>query len=309
MVISLLFSPVCHADFIKEAKKAGRKFEKLINPHRGSNRNNSTGQKQAPSYYPMDGIDIKVTSCERWGDGAMIGFTLTNNTGEDKKLMFPYTGDVVDGTPPEPVIIDEAGNVHDGGPIKLGGDQYIGILGFLESKVPAGITVKGVFTVKGVSSNCNRLKKVTIGCVDVSNRSPFEYTFLDIPISTKANTNSENVTCSLPTMFVTYKSLERDGNDLILTFILKNESNQEIKAFNFTSGLSISSYSTDGDSFNGKLFISNNLASFGNANFPPDTPVKCHIKLFDVPSSITSFSLIRMVFMEGYKIEFKNISL
>lgn len=301
-----------NADIFKKIGKALDKVDKAmgeVNKAVGNNSTSTTSTTRSGSTYStIPGIDIQLTSCQRWGNGALIKFKLTNNSGYDKSLKFNFAGDPCDSEKPEPIITDNLGNSYAGGPTGLGNDGYISVLGYLYSEVPNGITVNGVFEVASLNPQSESFNRISIGGVDCSNsRAPFEYNFANIPISQVENTNSNNVTCTLPTAYIAYKGLTRVGNNVVLSFTFTNNSQNEINGYDFSSSLNISDFSSDGDSYKAKF--SNSDTSNTLINFPSEIPVKCTLTLLNVPQNVTSFSLIRLEFLKNYKIEFKNISL
>lgn len=276
-----------------------------------SSSSRSSSQNKSQTYGPLDGVQMSILSCERWGNGVRVQYKVTNSSSYDRDLRFTYKGDPCDSTQPDPIMEDNLNNSYEGGPYSLGSDVYQNVLGYLSSKVPAGVTVKGTYVVKSVAPSATSFKKLTIGGNELlsGGRTPFEYTWTNLPITERSNSDNSSVSCSLPTFYISYKGAVRDGKNVKITFTIRNDSGKDVKAWQMLNSTSKVAYSEDGDSFDVKWQVGSK-ANGESSDLPADVPVKCTVTVMNVPATVTAFSLIRIgLFENEYNIEFKNLKI
>ncbi|MCM1108201.1 MAG: hypothetical protein NC388_03970 [Clostridium sp.] len=133
----------------------------------------------------------------------------------------------------------------------------------------------------------------------------FTYSLSNVPVSESAkNTNVDNAVCTLPTMFFTFKSCKRSGNDVELKMTLKNTTE---RAYSISLNGGSRFYDEDGNTY-APVFSSGQQMSYGNTlTLEPNIPVSVTATIKNVPSSITSLSQARVKFNnDEYYFEVKN---
>lgn len=289
-----------NADIFKKIGKALDKVDKAmgeVNKAVGNNSTSTTTQSRSGSEYgAVPGLTMQLNSVERWGDGVRVVFSMTNNTANDIEINL----DDKKGVGNRNIHRDEEGNetygLIDGGP---------------HVNVPAGVTVKRVYMLYGLSATAQKLATMDItgrAIFHDRNMQYFTYGATNVPITTAQNSNSSNVSCSLPVVYVDCKDLKRDGKNVILNFSLKNTAtsviNNRYKEFDYAI------YDDNGNEYKGKIYRGNATTESWFKALEPDLPLNFHFDILNVPSNVTGFRLIRLFFCDGeYKIEFKNISL
>lgn len=289
-----------NADIFKKIGKALDKVDKAmgeVNKAVGNNSTSTTTQSRSGSEYgAVPGLTMQLNSVERWGDGVRVVFSMTNNTANDMSINL----DDYWAATKRNIHRDEEGN-----------EAYGRIMDGVHVNVPAGVTVKRIYMLNGLSATAKKL-----ATLDITGRATFydktwqEFTYgaTNVPITSVQNSNSPNVSCSLPVFYVDYKGIKRDGNNVILNFSLKNTAtsviNNRYKEFDYAI------YDDNGNEYKGKIYRGNATVESWFKALEPDLPLNFHFDILNVPSNVTGFRLIRLFFCDGeYKIEFKNISL
>lgn len=291
-----------NADFFKKIGEAIDKVDKTINDVNnamGNNSSNSTTTqgRSGSKYVAVPGLTMQLNSVERWGDGVRVVFSITNTTANDMQIYL----DDVRSIHKRNIHRDEYGN-------EAYGQFNSGNQGFT---IPSGVTVKRVYMLYNMNATAQKL-----ATMDITGRAifydgksqEFTYSASDVPITTTQNSNNPNVSCSLPTVYVDYKGLKRDGKNVILNFSLTNTSttpiNNVYKEFDYVV------YDADGNEYQGKIYRGNATVTSWFKTLEPDLPLTFHFHILNVPLNVNGFRLIRLFFHDGaYKIEFKNISL
>lgn len=278
------------------------------------------------TYTPLQGLDMRVTRVVAYGNDLRVYYNVTNNTSDDISIELPQCGTRVRNDEGyDPVMIGGDNTKFSGGPVTLGNDEISNIVGFFRCTIPSGITLNGYAIVKGAAKQSS-LKLFTIGGKECSSRNltKFSYAWSNLNVERISNTNHENVTCSYPSIDINYKNISRQGKDIYLDFTM--QLNFEIDAVKLISGMEqglfngtkLTLVSSEGDVYKGSLIACDrvicgenvtgiNPVSF-NDQMPTNIPVKCRIKINNVPTTETSFSLIRFTLVDDkYKVEFRKM--
>jgi len=315
----LMAAPSMQADFWNSLKKAAKSGQEVLDQLSGTqtnknksnnNKNTTSSQSTSKELGVMPGLDIKLHSAERWGDGVRIIYSVTNNTGQDHSFEFGIYGPGEYVFNYDPIIMDDNNNKYYGGPTSLGNAKFTRGGGCsLFATIPDGITVRGIYTVDNVPRTVNNFKILTIGfCETVAwKKTPYKYEWHNVPFSERKNTNGDNILCTLPTLDIKYQGLKRVGNDLSLDFILTNNTGEDIYPRPFFLGGETTTYSYDGDNYDVEWHVGGKEIDFNSKAIPNGIAVKCSLLIKNVPTSVTGFSLVRWEFDSYYKLEFKNI--
>lgn len=313
----LTASPSMQADFWKSLKKAAKTgqevLDQLSGPQNNQSKSNKTGTNTLSTSSDlgiMPGLDIKLLSSERWGKDVRIIYSVTNNTAQERTLIFHIACAHMGPATYDPIILDDDNNKYKGGPTSLGDNTFSFDRGTLYATIPEGITVKGIYTIGEVPRNVNNFKVLTFGLQDrISGRDiPYQYVWNNVPVTQRKNTNGDNIICTLPTLDINYQNLEPAGRDMSLNFTLTNNTGADFYPWaQIVSNGSTSAYSYDGDTFETEWRIGGKDVHYSPDGIPAGVTVKCSLLIKDVPIDVTGFSLVRCTFGSKYKIEFKNI--
>lgn len=312
----LMATPSIQADFWKSLKKAAQTGQDVLDQLSGTKDDQSSPSKSTASdngnHGELPGMTIKLLSCQRWGNGVKIIYSLSNKTDSDRKLKFYFYGNPISITPLDPVIYDANDNRYTGGPVSLGEASYEKILGFMYANIPDGIVAKGEYMVYNVPKNIDHFRCVTIGIHDQTAGGrglPYEYKWQNIPITEIRNTDSDKVICTLPTFTINYKGLRRDGKNVFLDFTITNNTGHDLSPYGLALKSSYSAFSHEGDAFSVAWLIGGE-SPLNAKEIPVGVPVKCSLLIKNVPASVTGFSLVRFLLQDNtYKIEFRDIDI
>lgn len=263
-----------------------------------SSTSSSTYKIGLGSTFNADGINIKFTGCEHYGEFVYLYFTATNTRSSENMLRL-YRNDALNK---HQEAIGPDGNSYDTDFI-LGGNSYENRL-----KLPSGIPIKGVFAIKEYDKSLSSIKtfKFQVGTNEHSNINEFfHFELRNIPIIAAQNTNLSNITCSHPRIFVQYNSCTRTGTSVVISLTLKNQASQAIKCN--ISYDNRTAYDDNGDNYTPKVTLSSSTGVL-----QPGIPVKTTITIPNVPRNITNMSYVKVPFYDGdsqkFSIEMRGIS-
>lgn len=289
-------------------KKIGKTIDKVdktmnaVNEVTGVNKTQtstttSTNSRTGSQYGAAPGISMQLVEVVRWGDGIRVTITVANDSNEDIDITMDDTSNVNKRN----IHRDEYGNEAYG---KYGTGNY-------RFTVPAGQKVKRSYMLYGLNPNIEKIANMDVtGRADYQTRKYelFTYSASDVPVSSVQTSNNDKVKSTLPSVYVNYKGMERNGNDIIVNFSLLNTSNEKYTNY---SNLEYLVYDADGNDYNAEIYRGNNTTQSWIKDLEPEIPVMFHLTVKNVPLNVAGFSLIRLPFGKNkeYKIEFKNISL
>lgn len=312
----ILAAPSIQADFWNSLKKAAKSGQQVLDQLSGdqtnknkSNTTKTSSQSTTEKLGVMPGLDIALLSAERWGDDVRIIYRVTNNTGQERNLVFHVACSHMGPATYDPIILDDNNNKYKGGPTSLGHNTFYFDRGELYATIPEGITIKGIYTVSEVPRNVNNFKVLTFGLQDKTSGRPvhYQYNWQNVGVSERRNTNGDNILCTLPTLDIKYQGLKRVGNDLSLDFILTNNTGDDLSPWgNFINNGSTTSYSYDGDTYDVEWLVGGKSIYGYGIMIPNGVAAKCSLLIKNVPVNVTGFSLVRCKF-GSYRLEFKNI--
>ena len=212
-------------------KKLGKAAEKVLNSVDTSNSTTSSSlssstnsnQSSVPSktgvgsVFTFDGISVKITDCEHWGDDVIVRVLMTNNNSSEVQVS---TDNVVG----DPGAVDPDGASH-----RLECHLSSGTWSS-ERVLPAGVPVKGYFKILNYDKKYTTIPVFkfvfnTPQHAGVHNILKFEAK--NLPVTLAKNTNFSNIYCSLPTLYVQYNNCTRVGNTVNVNVVLKNLTNSE----------------------------------------------------------------------------------
>lgn len=242
----------------------------------------------------IPGMTTKVTRVEHWGEHVLVRFVIQNS------LEYEYTT-FMDG---KSVAYDADGNTYDVW-MSVGGRDGLGMSssGFA---LPTGVPVKGFIQIRNVPARVKQFSQIQLGgrAEQKDGRKEFVYTLENITVADPVkNTNADNAVCSLPNMFLSFQSCQRMGNDVVLKFSLKNQTE-------VAYGISMQNstfYDEEGNTYEPVLKAPG--LSFGNMTLQPNIPAVVTATIKNVPSSVTSLSQARVKFSQNrdaYYVEVTN---
>lgn len=283
-------------------KKLGKAAEKVLNSVDTSNSTTSSSlssstnsnQSSVPSktgvgsVFTFDGISVKITGCEHWGDDVIVRVLMTNNNSSEVQVS---TDNVVG----DPGAVDPDGASH-----RLECHLSSGTWSS-ERVLPAGVPVKGYFKILNYDKKYTTIPVFkfvfnTPQHAGVHNILKFEAR--NLPVTLAKNTNFSNIYCSLPTLYVQYNNCTRVGNTVNVNVVLKNLTNSE-QEIDFNYGKH-AAYDADGNTYTPKVTIA-------NRTMQPEIPVKATVAISNVPTTVDGFSYIKICF-GNYYIEMRNIN-
>ena len=286
-------------------KKLGKAAEKVLNSVDTSNSTTSSTSSSLTSstnssqtsvasktgvgaVYTFDGISVKITECEHWGDDVIVRLLMTNNNSSEVML----TTDNVEG---DPGAVDPDGASHRL-ECHLSSGTWTG-----ERLLPAGVPVKGYFKILNYDKKYTTVPVFkfvfnTPQHAGVHNILKFEAR--NLPVTFAKNTNLSNIYCSLPTLYVQYNNSTRVGSTVNVNVVLKNltTSEQEID-FNYGKH---AAYDADGNTYTPKVTIA-------NRKMQPEIPVKANFSIPNVLANVDGFRYVKICF-DNYYIELRNIN-
>lgn len=251
------------------------------------------------SSFTVDGINIKFTECEQYGNKIYAYFVLTNTRASENKFSgwSNYTFHEYNQA------LSPNGKNYDAHYI-LAGSSYNN-----EVELPSGVPVKGIYVVDDYDMSQSSIKSLKFAFHTKNTTGECEkYELRNIPISRPNNTNLSNITCTHPRLYVQYNNCTRVGTSVVINLVLKNQESQAMKC-NFGYGYDAADvYDDNGNSYSSKVKLSSS-----SGILEPGIPVKETITLTNVPSNVTKLSFVRTMFsnQEGVKfcIDMKNISI
>lgn len=246
----------------------------------------------------IPGCTIKYTSCAANGNNVHINFVITNTTTSELKLYLNPGSEMS--------CAYDSKNVKHEVKFALGGKD----LGFYEEKtLPSNVPVKGTLIVKDVDRTIKQINSATIK--GKSNGTEFTVGVPTQVVAVTKNTNADNVVCSRPDLFFTFKTCVRVGNNVEITGVLKNTGSNEYEVATHYDEPTI--YDGDGESYefdrDASPFGTSKWKSYTNVNMPIGIPVKVKFTIKGVSAGATEFSILKFPFRvenNEYYIEFRN---
>ena len=242
----------------------------------------------------IPGMTVKVTKVEHWGENVLLRFVI-QNTQEGEYTTY------MDG---KKIAYDADGNTYDAW-MSVGGRDGLAMSssGF---ELPTGVPVKGFIQIRNVPARVKKFSRLQLGgrTYQGNDRSDFVYALENITVADPVkNTNADNAVCSLPNMFLSFQSCQRMGNDVVLKFSLKNQTEAAY-------GISLENstfYDEEGNTYEPVLKAPG--LSFGNMTLQPNIPAVVTATIKNVPSSVTSLTQARVKFSQNrdaYYVEVAN---
>ena len=253
-----------------------------------TNQSSVSSKTGVGSVYTFDGISVKITACEHWGDDVLVRLLMTNNNSSEVML----TTDNVVG---DPGAVDPDGASH-----RLECHLSSGTWSS-ERLLPAGVPVKGYIKILNYDKKYTTVpvfKFVFNTPQHASVHDVLKFEARNLPVTFAKNTNFSNIYCSLPTLYVQYNNCTRVGNMVNVNLVLKNLTSSE-QQIDFNYGKH-AAYDADGNTYTPKVTIA-------NRTMQPDIPVKATISISNVPASVDGFSYIKICY-DKYYIEMRNIN-
>lgn len=310
-------SPAINAQsFLKKLGKAVTKAVETVveNPQQSSN--NSSGNTSKSGTIP--GVTMKITSVEHWGSGVRVLFSVTNTT--DKALIINFDSQLGSSNEHNVIAYGTDGTSYSCRVPGFGTAEAIGYDTTCE--VPAGLTIKGRMFINDVAENTNYLRQIVFGGSYHAPVSPgnmvtdakyFRYVFSNannqIAITTVKNTNADNVTCNLPVLNVAIGTAQRQGNNVVFNYTLTNRTDSEMRFDRLTD---VTIYDTEGNKYDASLNIAGKKigSDYTYTSLPAQIPVKCILTILNVPSTISTFRLVRLPLgNQEYRIDIKNLAI
>lgn len=248
------------------------KAEQVLKAGKGNVTETVAKNQKGISVY-HNGINAELVSCVRAGEQVWIDFLLKNYSSTDKDL--------------------EAGSeIYDQSGVKVNPDYIIG--GKMDNspwpriKILAGLTIKYRLVLRHFIETSTSLPKVAL---KIGNDN---FTFGTVLIQEPQNTNMKNVICALPTLQFNLESIEREGSDVKVKFMMI--SSEEGLPISFLQR-GHSMYDSNGNVHNDMSFkIGNNSDA---STLPKGIPTAGSITIHNVPTDITSISMLKCVFFSG----------
>lgn len=132
-------------------------------------------------------------------------------------------------------------------------------------------------------------------------------------ITNKASDGTKVVN-NLSGFTVEYKGVNWYKNFCGIEFVITNKGSKTTCVYHFEN---MKTFDADGNQYNSRSFVGNNITSLGNGDFDfePGVPVKCIYALYDLPEKGTTMSLCQLQTLthdakQGYIkhfIEFRNV--
>lgn len=243
-------------------------------------------------YGEVLGVTIEWDECVRWGDNVNVKFTMCNHnsgditmnffntwpSGEDRSFAIASNGERYGIT-----FLYLGGNVNDNCSVTL----------------PSGVKVKGIARINKAGGNVNKFKYVSIGGYNPGNKTPqFCYTSRSMDVKEVANTNRDNLKCTLPSITVNEQSINRYESAVAIDFTLLQSTGKDMSL----SFGPIRVFDTEGNSYSVELLPDE------HANMISDVPLKRTLAIKGIPKG-TNLSIIRITVADKYLIEWRNVTM
>lgn len=239
----------------------------------------------------IPGVSMKITKVEYWGKNVKVRF-LMQNTSSDDVVFDPHDIKKAYDANGKDYSVDVA----------MGSD-YVNFGGY---SIPAGVSVKGFFEIKEVSRTVKNFKQLKAsGNVRVNGKSEgFDYRLENFTVEEpEKNTNADNATCSLPSMYFSVLGCERDGQTVALNMTLKNLNEKAYTIFLNRTEI----YDESGNSYNAKIMVNGSeTGNYSKIKMEPGIPVNVVALIQNVSSSVSRLALARVTFSNDYYFEVKN---
>ena len=264
-------------------------------------------------------INVTLTEAVRYGQGCVrVGFVMENTSQENHQVIVKDTRITYGGNEYYPA----AANIGQYG-FEFLQSSFLDtphLITYAFQRIPAGAKVKGYFYFTGVPDEITSFESLAFKAYFQSSTDG-GYSFpidnaVDATIETKMlpgmeisgykTSDKENCVCTNPDIELSVKSLQRSGTTVTLTFTITNKSGK-IQKYNFSEWSAYdengTTYKTSGSPMRGLDMSMGNekLWSSNIMKFVPDASATYKLNITDVPQSIKSFSLIRILFRTSDK--------
>lgn len=240
----------------------------------------------------VQGIDVEWVECQRWGDDVRVQFALVNNSRSDIEMSFFNTWPSGEK---HTFAIADSGDRYGIDFIYLGGNvnDNCSVL------VPSGVKVQCVARINKAGGKVDKFKYISIGGWIAGQQKP-NYSYLSPRMEVKeiANTDREHLSCTLPSIFVSEKSIIRKQKDVTINFSLLEASGQDMK---LTLG-DLKVFDSNGNAYQAEL------KPGYTASMISDVPFNMTLTIKNVPEGIT-MSIVRLSVAGNYKIEWRNVEM
>lgn len=279
-LLLMAFPQSMNAQFLKKLLKSAEKVltETVTTP-----------QSQ---YGGVQGIAVEWIECKRWGDNVNVQFALVNNNRNDVTMSFFNTWPSGEK---HTFAIADNGDRYGIDIIYLGGN----VGDNLSVLVPSGVKVQCVARINNAGGKVEKFKYISVGGWNPGQQSPnYSYLSPSMPVKEVVNTDQEHLTCTLPSIFVSEKSIIRKQKDVIINFSLLESSGQDMKLA--LGDLKV--FDANGNAYQAEL------QPGYTANMISDVPFNMSLTIKNVPVG-TTLSIARLTVAEKYKIEWRNVTM
>lgn len=239
----------------------------------------------------IPGVSMKITKVEYWGKNVKVRFLMQNTSSGDVSFS------------PDNIRKAYDANGRDYDVNVVMGNDYVPFGGY---NIPAGVSVKGFFEIKEVSRTVKNFKQLKAsGHIMVNGKfNTFDYRLENFTVAEpEKNTNVDNATCTLPSMYLSVLGCIRDGNTVALCMTLKNLNENAYTIF--LNGTEI--YDEAGNSYDAKMMVNGSeTGHYSNIKLEPGIPVNVVALIQNVSTSVSRLSLARVTFSNDYHFEVKN---
>ncbi len=260
------------------------------------NANNQNSSSSKPSVQTgnqgsIPYTELKVTSCEYWGNDVLVRFLITSSIDQNISLLCDADRNCL--------AYDDNNNTYE---INFTIANKSGWGYELRTQLPGGIPVKGYVTVKNVATTCKAIKQIKFtGTVSKDSYRTeslqYQYSIGYHEVEYPKNTNADNIFCSFPILTYKFNKIYRssDGKDLIVDATVINNGTSEYKIGQTDEGTNV--YDSEGNSYSSELKLGGkNVDSWTRGTLLSGVPMKFQIVIKNVPKSVTEFSQIKTVF-------------
>lgn len=260
----------------------------------------------AQTYGPAQGVELSVNKATKWGDGMLVYFTLKNNLDYDIKNFIVNHNPGIPGNNDSRIIFDNGTSAYSNSMLhestfysvpsdaKRTGYVYVG-------SIPRKVKTIGL----QLGARCDTGPVVT-------KTNPYGeclYVFDSIPVIDFPESNVEGAYCTNPNLRLNVNSVSRDGNDVIVDFILSNPTEEDLSYWLF--GMEEpGAYDADGNAYATTYGVAGGKNTFKLMGDGGKVRLVATVK--NVPKAVTEFQQIKVPFgnndyLSRFACYFKNI--